>query len=58
MAQMRQARKFGLENLKRKGHIKELSVDGKIILQRILKEYSVMCAEFSWVSIETTGRLL
>jgi hypothetical protein len=47
------------ENLKGRDHSHDLSLDGKIILERILgKEGGKLLTEFIWLRTETSGGLL
>jgi hypothetical protein len=47
---------FRLENLKGRGHLEDLDVDGKMILERILRKYGgKMLTGFIWLRIWTSG---
>jgi hypothetical protein len=59
MGQMRNAHKIFVEYLKGRDHFEDLSIHGKIILQRILEEYvGKVCTGFNWLKIGTSGRIL
>jgi hypothetical protein len=48
-----------LENLNGRDHLKDLSLDGKVILEWILrKDCGKMCTGFIWFRIGTSGGLL
>jgi hypothetical protein len=53
------AYKISLENLKGRDHSEVLLIDGRIILERILKKQGgKMCNEFIWVRTVSNGWLL
>jgi hypothetical protein len=50
---------FWLENLKGRDHLEDLSIDGRIILERILGKYDGnIWTGFIWLRIGTSGGLL
>jgi hypothetical protein len=50
---------FQTENLKARDHLRDLGVDGRIILQRLLKRQTVKVGiGFTWLRTGTSGGLL
>jgi hypothetical protein len=51
--------KYWLENLKERGHCKDVDLDGMIILEWILKTWGEnVWTGFLWIQIQASGRLL
>jgi hypothetical protein len=52
-------RGFWWENMKERGHVEDLGIDGRILLKCMLRKHDAKsCTGFGWLKIYTSGGLL